>query len=41
MRGEVALLSRNIIVKGHDAGDQWGCQIITSDAFDWDTFRMG
>ena len=30
MRGEVVLLSRNIIIAGDDA-DAWGCQIVTSD----------
>ena len=29
MRGEVYLLSRNVIIRGNDV-DQWGCQIVTS-----------
>lgn len=29
MRGEVYLLSRNIIIQGEDK-DEWGCQILTS-----------
>jgi hypothetical protein len=30
MRGEVMLLSKNIIISGNDT-DAWGCQIVTSD----------
>jgi hypothetical protein len=30
MRGEVALLTRNVKIQGENK-DQWGCQIITGD----------
>lgn len=41
MRAEVALLSRNVRIVGFEQDNDWGCQVITSDAFDWDTFRIG
>ena len=36
MRGEVVLLSRNILIQGTET-DGWGCQIVTSDTEEFDT----
>lgn len=41
IRGEVMLLSRNVKIVGNDS-DAWGCQIVTSDYYDWTgNFYMG
>jgi hypothetical protein len=41
MRGEVLLLSRNILIQGEDI-ESWGCQVITSDFVEDDgTYRGG
>ena len=34
MRGEVAILSRNVKIEGTDE-DAWGCQILTTDIMDY------
>jgi hypothetical protein len=45
MRGEVALLTRNIVIKG-DGTDDWGGQVLTADSIELSTtgnsvFRYG
>ncbi len=40
MRGEVVLLSRNIVIQGEDV-ESWGCQIITSDFIEDDGVYRG
>jgi polygalacturonase len=41
MRGEVLLLTRNIIIEGEDI-ESWGCNIVTSDIVEFDlTMRFG
>lgn len=41
MRGEVALLSRNIVIQGEDK-DGWGGQVLATDMFESDgTWRKG
>jgi hypothetical protein len=41
MRGEVMLLTRNILIQGEDV-DSWGCNIVTSDIVEFDlTMRYG
>ena len=41
MRGEVALLTRNIKIQGENI-EQWGCQIVTADTIEADlTLRTG
>ena len=41
MRGEVALLSRNVIIEGEDT-DGWGGQILTTDSLEANNvFRYG
>ena len=41
MRGEVLLLTRNILISGNDS-DAWGCQFLTSDFLEADgTYRNG
>jgi hypothetical protein len=41
MRGEVLLLTRNILIQGEDV-DSWGCNIVTSDVVEFDlTMRYG
>ena len=41
MRGEVLLLSRNIVIKGEDK-DGWGGQVLVTDMFESDgTYRTG
>lgn len=35
IRGEVMLLTRNILIQGEDV-DSWGCNIVTSDIVEFD-----
>ena len=41
-RGEVRLLTRNVKVVGHDDGDNWGGNVLTTDRMEFDgTVRLG
>ena len=41
MRGEVAILSRNVVIKGNGA-DDWGGQVLTADSIEaGSVFRYG
>lgn len=35
MRGEVAILTRNVVIQG-TGEDAWGCQILTTDMLDYE-----
>ena len=37
MRGEVVLLTRNIVIKGDQTGNDWHGQFLTFDSFSFDS----